>query len=138
MHYAVITWGKLIGAFLKAYWKPLALLALIAALFAAGYLVKAHDDAQEADIRVAREAAARAEAEVAALKEAAAKQEAATKAAAAARDRNDAVIPKARRESAERVDRADTADLAQRVRDVEATRDGYAAAAGAMRGSQPR
>lgn len=72
--------------------------------------------------------------EVAGLKESARQQEAATKAAQAARDRNDAVLPPARAESAGRVSRAATADDAQRVLDVAAALEADRAAIGALRG----
>jgi hypothetical protein len=114
--------------YLIRYWKPLALLALVLALFGAGFWVRSHEASLQDDIRVAREAANKAEAEVEALKRALALQEAATQAAQAARTRNDTKLPEVRSATAERVDRAPVADNDQRLSDVAAALDAYNAA----------
>jgi hypothetical protein len=67
-----------------------------------------------------------------------AQQEAATKAAQAARERNDAVIPKTRRDTAGRVERAPVADAATELQDDTATVDGYNAARDRLRGTGTR
>ena len=76
--------------------------------------------------------------EVASLKESARLQEAANAASKAAGDRNDAVLPKTRRETAGRVERAPVADAATELRDDQEAIAAYESAAGRLQGTRPR
>ncbi len=134
----MIIWGRPIGAFLKAYWRPLALLACVLGLFFAGWHLKGRIDAREAALAQAQQEAAQARLEAQAARDALALQEAATKAAQAARERNDAVLPKTRRDTAGRVDRAATADAATELRDDQEAIAAYRAAAGGLQRANAR
>lgn len=78
------------------------------------------------------------EARVADLEEYQRNAEATQQAGREARGRNDEVIPKARRATADRIARADSADAAQRLRDDQEAQAEYAAAASLVRGKGSR
>jgi peptidoglycan hydrolase CwlO-like protein len=120
------------------HWRPLAALALILALIASGYALKARVEAHKREVAALKaqnaEQLEQLESNLALIKALMASAQAAQD----ARERNDAVIPQARRESAARVDRAGTADDAQRVQDVGAAVEADRAAASLLRGAQSR
>ena len=121
---------------LLRYWKPLALLLLIAGLIGGGYAWKAHNARQAAELAKAQAQLVEMAEQMAAAEAAMAEQEAANEAAQAARGRNDVEIPRVRRESAARVERAADPALpvADQLRDDEAATAGYSAAADRVRG----
>ena len=124
--------------YLLRYWKQLAILAVILAIFAAGYAVKAKDAREAAELSKAQASIAAQAGEIAALKEADRKQEAATQAADEARKRNDTEIPRIRADTKGRVDRAPTADPTVSLQDDNAALEAFAAADRALRGTKPR
>lgn len=126
------------AAFLLRHWRILALLAVLLGLSGWHFQDKISD---WLDARKIAKLQAQVEAlsgEVASLKESARQQEAANKAAAAARDRNDEVIPKARRESDARVAAVDGAGPADSVRLGAEAVAAYNAAADRLRGTSAR
>lgn len=119
-------WFK-VCLFLLKYWKPL--LGVILALSLAGYIYHKGSEAEQA----------RQEAKDAKEREASLIQQRddaydALEAAKQARERNDTKLPETRRQTAARVDRALSADAAQRMLDDQEAVGAYAAAGSVLRG----
>lgn len=120
-----------VGLWALRNWKAIALVLLIASVLGYTY----HKGKQAERDRVQ---AAQAKEQVQALQHELAASRAALEAAQAARGRNDEVIPKARRATADRIARADSADADQRLLDDRAAEAEYAAAASLVRGKGAR
>lgn len=119
-------WFK-VCLFLLKYWKPIALFLAIA--LAAGWIYHKGSEAEQA----------RQEAKEAKDREASLIQQRddaydALEAAKQARERNDTKLPETRRQTAARVDRALSADAAQRLLDDQEAVGAYAAAGSVLRG----
>jgi hypothetical protein len=126
------------AAFLLRHWRILALLACVLGLFWFGYHTKAKIDAREAAVAELERMVAEKDEVIAGLMESRRLQEAANAASKAAGDRNDAVLPKTRRETAGRVERAPVADAATELRDDQEAIAAYESAAGRLQGTRPR
>lgn len=117
-------------ALILKHWRILLLAGLVA--FIVGFLWRhIHNDNQT------RLALVQAQAQLAAAQEAVRQAEASAEAAKAARETNDRELGRIRSDTQGRVDRAATADAAQRVSDAQAALDAYRAAASGLRAKDP-
>jgi hypothetical protein len=129
--YAIVKWAI-------AHWRALVLGALLLGLSGWHFQDKISDWLDATKIERLEKRLEAAEGRVASLEESARLQEAATGATKAAGDRNDAVLPKTRRETAGRVERAPVADAATELRDDQEAIAAYESAAGRLQGTHPR